>query len=86
MGVSKRKQKCPGTPSFERANRAINMHSRRPTKQRFYVLEPSHGCLHKGKKCPGTPSFQRANKAINMHSRRPTEQRFYVLEPSHGCL
>ena len=38
-------KKCARTPSLERASKAINMHSRRPTEQCFYFLEPSHGCL-----------------------------------------
>ena len=52
MGVSKKKlkKKCARTPSFERACKAINMHSRRPTEQCFYVLEPLRWCLHKEKK------------------------------------
>ena len=32
------------------SNKAINMHSRRPTEQYFCVLEPHRGCLHKTKK------------------------------------
>ena len=53
-------------------NEAINLHSRGPTEQHLYVLEPHRGCLHNLKKCPGTPSLKRANRAINMHSRGPT--------------
>ena len=34
---------------------AVNMHSRGPTEQYFYVWEPHRGCLHKVKKCTGTP-------------------------------
>ena len=37
------KVKCAGTPSLKRANGAINMHSRGPTKQHFYVWEPHCG-------------------------------------------
>ena len=40
------------------------LHSRRPTKQRFYVWEPCCGYLHKVK---------RANGAINMHSKGSNE-------------
>ena len=31
-------------------NKAINLHSRGPTEQHFYIWEPHHGCLHKVKK------------------------------------
>ena len=45
-------------------NKAINMHSRGPTEQHFYVWEPHCGYLHKVK---------RANGAINMHSKGSNE-------------
>ena len=45
-------------------NKAINMHSRGPTEQHFYVWEPRCGYLHKVK---------RANGAINMHSKGSNE-------------
>ena len=58
-------------------NEAINLHSRGPTEQHFYVWEPHCGCLHKVKKVQFyTPlvggqrshkyAFQRVNAAINL--------------------
>ena len=73
----KSKENCAGTPRLHKEpifGRAINMQSRRPTEQCFYVLEPSHGCHRKGKSALELPSLERTNKAINMQSRRPTEQ------------
>ena len=60
-------------------NKAINLHSRGPTEQHFYVWEPHCGYLHKVKKvcwCPfigeGQQShkyaFQRANRTIKLKS------------------
>ena len=48
------KEKCAGIPSLERASKAINMQSRRPTEQCFYVLELAWVSL-KGKKCKKMP-------------------------------
>ena len=49
------------------SNKAINMHSRGPTKQYFYVWEPHRGYFHKVKKVFWYPPLKRANGAINMH-------------------
>ena len=40
-------EKCARTPRLHKGpifGRAINMHSRGPTEQCFYDLEPLHGC------------------------------------------
>ena len=60
-------------------NEAINMHSRGPAEQHFYIWEPHHGCLHKVKKVSWGPlikegqrshkyAFDRANGAIKMEN------------------
>ena len=54
------------------SNKAINMRSRGPTEQQFYVWKPHCGCLHKVKKVLWYPSLKRANGAINIHSRGST--------------
>ena len=59
-------KKCARTPRLHKEpifGRAINMQSRTPTEQCFYVLEPSHGCHRKGKSVLELP-----------HYRGPTEQ------------
>ena len=46
-------KECARTPRLHKEpifGRAINMHSRGSTEQRFYVMEPSHWYLHKVKK------------------------------------
>ena len=46
-------------------NKAINLHSRGPTEQHFYVWEPRRGCLHKVKKvcwCPFIGEGQQSHK------------------------
>ena len=78
MGVSKRTKNVLVPPHLREPNRAINMHSRRPTEQCFYVLSLCMGVSKRKKKCPGASSFERGNKAIILHSRRPTEQCFHV--------
>ena len=58
---------------------AINLHSRGPTDQHLYVLEPHRGCLHNLKKVSWYPlikegqqshkyAFWRANEAIKMEN------------------
>ena len=46
-------------------NKAINLHSRGPTEQHFYVWELHRGCLHKVKKvcwCPFIGEGQQSHK------------------------
>ena len=58
-------------------NEALNMHSRGPAEQHFYIWEPHHGCLNKVKKVRWCSlikegkwshkyAFWRANGAIKM--------------------
>ena len=87
-------EKCAGTPRLEIVlvphankllqkfvlfNKAINLHSRAPTDQHFYVWEPHRGCLHKVKNVCWCPfiregqqrhkyAFQMANRAIKLKS------------------
>ena len=47
------------------SNEAINLHSRGPTEQYFYVWDPHCGCLHKVKKvcwCPFIGEGQQSHK------------------------
>ena len=45
------------------SNKAINMHSRGPTKQYFYVWEPHHGYLHKVKKVRWYPLIKKGQRS-----------------------
>ena len=53
------------TEKYSISNKAINMHSRGPTEQYFYIWEPHCGCLHKVKKVCWYPQLKRAT-AIRM--------------------
>ena len=61
-------EKCAGTQRLRKLpifGRAINMQSRRPTEQCFYIWKPLHGCLHKVKKVHRYPLIrkdQQSNK------------------------
>ena len=53
------------TEKYSISNKAINMHSRGPTEQHFYVWEPHRGYLHKVKKvswCPLIKEGQLSHK------------------------
>ena len=63
-------------------NEAINLHSRGPTEQHLYVLEPHRGCLQKLKKVSYYPQLKRANGAINTHSRRPMGPVIFLILPA----
>ena len=48
------------------SNKAINIHSRGPTEQHFFVWEPDCGCLHKVKKVPWYPLIKEGQRSHNI--------------------
>ena len=50
-------------PNQREPYKAINMHSRGPTEQYFYVSEPHRGCLHKVKKVRWYPLIKKGQQS-----------------------
>ena len=51
------------TEKYSISNKAINMHSRGPTEQYFYVWEPYHGYLDKVKKVRWYPLIKKGQQS-----------------------